>query len=53
MQKSVIGKSFFDYLIYLPKDYNEKKAGDVSQDILKGLGGTENISDLSIPNKRM
>ena len=25
MQKSVIGKSFFDYLIYLPKDYNEKK----------------------------
>ncbi len=32
--------------LYSRKDYNEKNSGDVSQDILKGLGGRDNISDL-------
>ena len=32
--------------LYSRKDYNEKQSGDASHDILKGLGGNENISDL-------
>lgn len=32
--------------LYSRKDYNEKNTNDMSYDILKGLGGRDNISDL-------